>query len=393
MTQGNIYFDYNATTPLDPLVLQKAPEWLKLWGNPSSIHHHGRGPKKVLRESRRTIAQVLGCHPLELIFTSGGSEANNTALQGVLRELRKKTPQKNKVLLGGIEHPSVLQQEQQLIELGYNVVRIPASCTHGYNLEFYQRQLDNTVALVSVMLANNEVGLLAPLKAMVDQAHQVGAYFHSDLVQALGKFPFDLKSLNVDLASFSAHKVYALKGCGLLYIKKGTPFQPLVVGGAQERYRRAGTENLLAIASFALMIEKVDPDLFVHQIEPLRDYFEKELVAQVSGVHILCQNHPRLANTSSLYVEGVSGESLLMSLDLRGFSVSTGAACSSGNPEPSPVLLALGLTHDQAQSSLRVSMGRFTTELEVQKFITQLVQTISHLRSLNEQGGVYEQVL
>ncbi len=393
MTQGNIYFDFNATTPIDPLVEKKIPEWLKLWGNPSSIHQHGRGPKKLLRESRRMIAKILNCQPLELIFTSGGSESNNTALKGVLAQIRIKNPERHQVILGSLEHPSILLQASELEEMGFEVIQIPMTEFGMYDLSFYQKCLSDKVALVSLMLANNEVGLIAPIKEMVTQAHKVGAYFHSDLVQALGKMPIDLKDLNLDLASFSGHKVYALKGTGALYIKKGTPFRSLIQGGAQERYRRAGTENLLSIASFALMAEKVCPLQFIKKIEPLRDHLEKEIKKRIRGVHVLCENHLRLANTSSFYVDKVSGESLLMNLDIRGFSVSTGAACSSGNPEPSPVLLAMGLSYQQAQSSLRVSLGKDTTLEEVNLFIDHLVEIIDYLRNLNSEGVAYGAIL
>lgn len=389
MTQSNIYFDFNATTPIDPLVQQKLGEWLALWGNPSSIHLHGRGPKKLLRESRRGIANHLGCHPLELVFTSGGSEANNLAIKGAVAEIHKKDPKRTKILMGAIEHPSVLQQTSYLQSQGFEVLTIPVSAEGQYDLEFLQTHLDETVALVSVMLANNEVGVIAPIKKIVKLAHEVGAFVHSDMVQALGKMSFNLKEIDVDLASFSSHKIYALKGSGILYIKKGTPLMALVDGGSQERYRRAGTENLLAIASFALMIEQMDPQKMMTEIKPLRDQFEATIQQEIRGVHILCGEQKRLPNTSCFYVDGVSGESLLMNLDIRGFSVGTGAACSSGNPEPSPVLLALGLTRDQAQSSLRISMGRGTTSEQVESLSKALQEIVEHLRSIDAEEEKY----
>jgi cysteine desulfurase len=384
MTQSNIYFDYNATTPLDSTVLEKAPYWLSLSGNPSSIHQHGRGPKKLLRESRRLLAERLKCHPLELVFTSGGSESNNLAIKGSLLEIQKKNPKRNKVIIGGIEHPSVAKQVPQLKEMGLQVVKIPVEPTGQYNLNFYKSQLDESVALVSVMLANNEIGVIAPLREMVVLAQEVGALFHSDLVQCLGKYPFDLKTLDLDLASFSSHKVYAMKGAGMLYIKKGTPFQPLTVGGSQERGRRAGTENLAAIASLAHMVDQINPHDFVEKVTPLRDLFEKEIQSQVSGVTILGSATPRLCNTSCLRFDGMNGETLLMNLDIRGFSVGTGAACSSGNPEPSPVLLALGLSREEAQSSLRISLGKDTTREQVLSLVQNLKEVIEHLRTLEE---------
>lgn len=392
MTQSNIYMDFNATTPVSALVKEKLGEWVELWGNPSSIHAHGRGPKRILRESRRGMAQVFGCHPLELVFTGGGSEANNLAIQGCLRELKNKQPQRNKVILGGIEHPSVLKQKDYLQSLGYEVLEIPVSREGSYDLNFYKEILNEKVSLVSVMLANNELGIIAPIAQMVEWAHQVGAYFHSDCVQAFGKIPMDLKSLNVDLASFSSHKLYALKGSGLLYVKKGTPLSPIIYGGAQERYRRAGTENLLSIASFALMVEKADGEEFKEKISVLRDQMEAQLLTSIDGLEVICKNSERLPNTSALFVPGVSAESMLMNLDIRGFSVGTGAACSSGNPEPSPVLLSIGLTREEAQSSLRISLGQSTTGEQIQAFVKTFAEVVEHLRRLGSDGEIRERV-
>lgn len=389
MTQGNIYFDFNATTPVDPLVQTKVMEWISLWGNPSSIHQHGRGPKKLLRESRRSMAEAFNCHPLELVFTSGGSEANNLGIKGCVSECRLRDKKRTKIILGGIEHPSVMQQIPSLQSQGFEVVTLPVNRLGEYDLSAYEKELDECVALVSVMLANNELGVIAPLKEMVQKAHQVGAYFHSDFVQALGKWPFDLKDLNVDLASFSSHKVYALKGAGVLYVKKGTPLVAQVHGGAQERYRRAGTENLLSIASFALMAGELDASQFVKEISPLRDFLEESLNSKIPGVEIFCASQQRLPNTSSFCIHGLSGETLLMNMDIRGFSVGTGAACSSGNPEPSPVLLGIGLSRDEAQSSLRVSLGKNTTREQVEAFIKNLCEVVEHLRKLETSGEVH----
>lgn len=382
MTQSNIYFDFNATTPVAAEVVDRLGEWVQWWGNPSSIHHHGRGPKKIMREARRSMAQVLGVHPLEIVFTSGGSESNNLAIQGFLSAIKTRDPKRKKVIIGSIEHPSVLKQIPWIESMGFEVLKIPVNPQGEYDLDFYHSHLNDSVALVSVMYGNNEVGVLSPLKDMVEKAHQVGAFFHSDLVQCLGKKTFSLQELNVDLASFSSHKVYALKGSGFLYVKKGTPLEPILFGGAQERGRRAGTENVLAIASLSFMVEKSQPQVFEETIGPLRDFFESEISSQIEGVEILGAKQPRLANTSCFCVSGVSGESLLMNLDIRGFSVGTGAACSSGNPEPSPVLLAMGLTHEQAQSSLRISMGRSTSKEQVQALVKNLVEVVAHLRAL-----------
>lgn len=385
MTQSNIYFDYNATTPIDGEVLNELPHWLSMWGNPSSIHWHGRGPKKLLREARRSLAQTLKCHPLELIFTSGGSESNNLAIKGCLLDLKKKAPQRTKVILGGIEHPSVLKQKPQLEAMGYQVDLVPVNQQGQYDLKAYELLLSDDVALVSVMLANNEIGVIAPIEKMINMAKSKGIYFHSDLVQCLGKYPFDLQTLDVDLASFSSHKVYAMKGAGMVFSRKGTPFLGLTAGGSQERGRRAGTENLAAIASFAKMAALLSPQSLQQKLKPLRDEFEQLICEQIPGVSVLAQQTERLCNTSCFTIDDTNAESVLMNLDIRGFSVGTGAACSSGNPEPSPVLLAMGLSHDQAQSSLRISMGKDTCREQVLALVENLKQVVSHLRALNHE--------
>lgn len=388
MTRSNIYLDFNATTPISPLVRERLMDWSDYWGNPSSIHAHGRGPKKLMRESRRGIADSFGCHPLEIVFTGSGSEANNLGIQGFLKEYLKKEPQRKKILIGAVEHPSVLKQEGYLLELGYEVIKIPVSIDGIYNMDFYSQAVDENTALVSVMLANNELGIVAPIKKMAEMAHEKGAYFHSDCVQALGKMEFELKDLDIDLASFSSHKVYALKGAGILFVKKGTPLSPIIYGGAQERYRRAGTENLLAIASFWHMIKNLKTKEFMDNISSLRNKMEADLQLRIPGLKILCDGVERLPNTTTLFIEGVGAESMLMNLDIKGFSVGTGAACSSGNPEPSPVLLAIGLKRSQAQSSLRISLGQTTTKEQVESFVNVLCEVVEHLRHLNQSGAV-----
>ena len=384
MTESNHYFDFNATTPPDPTIREKIPQWISLWGNPSSIHQQGREAKKLLRQSRRNLAKHFNCHPLELVLTSGGTESNNLAIKGFCRELKKN---RSKILMGAIEHPSVSKQIPSLQSMGFEVVLIPVKPNGEYDLSFYGNQLNEQVALVSVMLANNEVGVIAPLKKMIKQAHAVGAFFHSDMVQALGKIPLNLKTLDVDMASFSSHKVYALKGSGALYVKRGTPLGPVIDGGGQERGRRAGTENIPAIASFAFMVDQLNPQGFIETVTPLRDEMEKQLLESFPGIKILCAGQQRLANTSCFIIPGVSGESLLIGLDVRGFSVSAGSACSSGNPEPSPILQSLGLTRDEAQSSLRISFGKDTKKEEVLRLVEAVKDVIKHLKNLNQQEG------
>jgi cysteine desulfurase len=316
---------------------------------------------------------------LELIFTSGASESNNTILKSCF-QLR---PSRTEFITTRMEHPSVLETFKALEILGAKVHYIEVNRKGQFNWEQFRRALSEKTNLVSVMSANNETGLILPLDQIVHESHAVGALVHTDAVQAFGKIPFDFKNLKVDYASLSGHKFYALKGVGISFVRRGSPYVPLIHGGAQERYRRAGTENVLAIHSLGIMSQHLSQvGAQYERLENLRNQFEKKLQERLQGVSITHAEAPRLPNTSSLVIEGIDGETLLMSLDLKGFSVSTGAACSSGSPEPSPVLLSIGLTRAEAQSSLRVSMGWHTSSEEMDLFLDTLIQVVHRLRSL-----------
>jgi cysteine desulfurase len=288
-----------------------------------------------------------------------------------------------------VEHPSVMKTMQHLKDLGVRVDFIPVNRAGRIDMDFYREHLCAETALVSVMYANNETGTIFPIREMAALAHAQGALFHADCVQALGKIPVDVKSLDVDFASFSGHKFYALKGAGFLYAKKGAGFSSLIWGGGQERHRRGGTENTLGIACMGLMAERLSGlSLKTEKIRSLRDHMEKRILAEIEGVQITALESARLPNTSSLVIAGVDGETLLMSLDLKGYAVSTGAACSSGNPEPSPVLLAMGLSRAEAQASLRVSLGWENTAQEIEAFVETLKSVIARLRSLDSGSEV-----
>lgn len=376
-----IYLDHNATTPTHPLVKSKVQEWLESWGNPSSIHWSGRGPKQLIRESRQSLAQALGVSPLEIVFTSGASESNNTVLKSVLSQILVK---RNEIIISNIEHPSILKTAEYLETQGLVIHKVDVDRNGNLNWQQYQERLSAKTALVSMMYANNETGLILDIKRAAEMAHSVGALIHSDITQAFGKIPVSLKELDVDFASASAHKIYALKGVGLLYIKKNREISNLIHGGGQERYRRGGTENTLGIASFGQMAS-VLPDILIEQkkIKSLRDYLESRVLTELSGVQINHQNSERLPNTSSMIIDEVDGETLLMSMDVAGFSVSTGAACSSGAPEPSPVLIGIGLSRKEAQSSLRISLGLSNSKSEIDAFIDSLKEIVTRLRAIN----------
>jgi cysteine desulfurase len=388
MPSSRVYFDHNATTPIDPLIQEAVPQWLSSFGNPSSIHWGGRGPKTLIRDARRSFADLIGCDPLEVIFTSGGSEANNLAIKGVFWNLQAQKSFKNHYVFSSVEHPSVQQAMEFLGRNGAEIEVFPVTNGGEIDLEAFQKVLRPETALVSFMLANNETGTLFPIKKMVKLAHEAGALFHSDCVQALGKMLFEVRHLGVDLASFSSHKFYSLKGSGALFSRKGISLEPLIHGGGQERHRRAGTENVLAIAALGLMSSRA-PEIAmrIEHMRSLRDRFEARILEEIANVRITGQNQNRLSNTSSLVIDGVEGETLLMNLDMEGFAVSTGAACSSGSPEPSPALLAMGLTRREAQSSLRVSLGWENTLEEVDSFVETLKRVVARQRRIYQPRG------
>ena len=384
-----IYLDNNATTPVAALLMPLLENWVAEWGNASSIHQSGRGPKTLIREARNQLADLLGCHPLEIVFTAGGSEANNLAIKGVYEQLvvSGELEGKKRFICSQVEHPSVMKTMQYLKQKGADVVTIPVSREGELDLEALKGFLKQApTALVSVMIANNETGSIFPLEKVIELAHAHGALVHSDMVQALGKIPFSLKALNVDFASFSSHKFYSLKGCGILFSRKGNQLVPVIHGGAQERSRRAGTENTLAIAAFGEMAKQKDRIPFEQQrLRALRDHLESRMKESISGVEVTGAGVDRLPGSMSVLIPGVDGETLLMNLDMKGFSVSTGAACSSGSPEPSPVLLAMGLSRDEAQSSLRLGLGWSTRAEDVDRFLQQLIVTVERLRSFNDE--------
>jgi cysteine desulfurase len=376
-----VYLDHNATTPVAEKVILGLPFISRIWGNPSSIHWAGRGPKAIIREARQNLATALCVHPLEIIFTSGGSEANSTIIKGLFAV--GQSLGKNEFITTQVEHPSVLKTFRALEQQGAVIHYLAVDRQGRLDVEKYQALLSERTMLVSVMYANNETGVIFPIEKMAKMAHDKGVLFHSDCVQALGKVTLNLEKLNVDYASFSAHKVYALKGCGAIFAKRGKPFNPLIEGGGQERHRRGGTENTMGVWAFGEMAKELArmPETY-QQLTSLRDYFEEQVLQKIPLVQITSAEAFRLPNTSSLVLQGVDGETLLMSLDLKGFAVSTGAACSSGSPEPSPVLLAIGLSRKEAQNSLRVSLGWDTTEAQIDKFISVLSEVVARLRAL-----------
>ena len=376
-----IYLDHNATTAPRPSAVKAANKAMKFWGNPSSIHQNASSAKALLWEARQNLSRFLGCHPLEIIFSSGASESNNHAIKGVFQNQKKN---RNELIISSVEHPSVLSVADFLSHQGIKVHKIPVSKQGFLDEDFFEKQLSEKTLLVSVMSANNETGVLFPVKELANKAHEKGALFHSDMVQMLGKNSIDLKSVDLDLASFSAHKCYSLKGCGALYCKKGVLPDNLIHGGPQERQRRAGTENIIGISAFGAVAKEGDQILKESQkLKFLRDNMEEEILSSLRNVQVIGSQTQRLDNTSCLLISGIEGETLLMNLDLKGISVSVGSACGSGKMESSAVLTAMGWTEEEAFSTVRVSLGLGTTEKHLKYFQKKLVECVNRLRSLD----------
>lgn len=390
-----IYLDNNATTPLAPFLKEHLIKKMEDWGNPSSVHYAGREPKKNIREARQNLAKLLQVSPLELIFTSGGSEANNLALQGIFfsmilpQLLNDKSlplqPLRNRFIISAVEHPSVIKTVEYLKNFGLKVDIIPVDENGQMDLTQLESLLSEDVAMVSVMYANNETGHIFPINKISKLIKAAGALLHCDAVQAFGKVPLNLDSLGADLVSFSSHKVYSLKGSGLLYAKKGVSLNALIQGGGQERSRRAGTENTLSIASFGLMAKHMLKDNLISEnflkMQELRNFMEEEIVKNITKAKIIGREFLRLPNTSNILFPNLNGASLLMSLDLKSIALSTGSACSSGSSEPSPVLRAMGYSEEQANSSLRISLGWQTSREDIVTFVKELVNVARYLYS------------
>lgn len=383
MLSKTIFFDYNATSPIHPDLKPKLVEWLDIWGNPSSIHAQGRDAKKIVRESRQALAEMLGVSPLELIFTSGGSEGNNTVIGGLLDS--PLSLQRKELITTQIEHPSVARTIDYAEQRGFVVHRIGVDRNGVFDFEHFEKVLSEKTLLVTMMLANNETGVILPISKISKLCKEKQVLFHTDAVQALGKMSVNIADMGVDFATFSGHKFYALKGSGFIYVRRGNEFYPYIHGGGQERGRRSGTENVLGIASMGFMAEKLkDMSALYDQMKVCRDSFEEQVLRRIPDVEINGREAKRVPNTSSVVIKNVYGESLLISLDVKGFCVSTGSACSSGSSEPSGVLQRMGLGREEAQSTLRVSMGWMTTQEEVNELVDVLEQTVNHLRSLKK---------
>jgi cysteine desulfurase len=378
-----IYLDYAATTPTDPTVVQAMlPYFHDAFGNPSAIYSYGQEAKNALEEARGKVARLIGARDEEIIFTSGGTEADNFALKGAAYANQKKG---NHIITSAIEHHAVLESCKFLGKMGYKITYLPVDKYGLVDPDSVKKAITDKTILISVMHANNEIGTIQPISEIGKIAKEAGILFHSDAVQTAGHIPVNVNELGVDLLSMSGHKLYGPKGVGVLYTRKGSKLTPFMHGGGQERGRRASTENVPGIVGLGQAAELAGQDLEgeTQRLIGLRDKLISGIVQKVDRTHL--NGHPvkRLPNNVNISVEFVEGESMCLNMDIVGICASTGSACSSGSLEASHVLLAIGLEHVQAHGSLRFTLGKWTTEEEVEKVLEILPRIIGKLRAMS----------
>jgi cysteine desulfurase len=375
-----VYLDNNATTPVLPEVLEAMqPYFGEHFGNASSIHHHGQETRAAVERARESVAALLGCRPAEIVFTSGGTEADNLAIFGLARS-------GDHVVTSTVEHHAVLNSCKHLAEKGIEITYLPVDGRGLVDPDDLRRTLRRNTKLITIIMANNETGVLQPVEEIGKICAEADIYFHTDAVQAASKVPIRVKEVGCDLLSISGHKIHAPQGVGAVYVRRGTTLEPMFYGGSHERSRRAGTENVPGIvglgkaAELAMKSFENGGDL---QTANLRNRLENTILQNVEASGVNGEGAPRVPNTSNIYFDYIEGEGLVISLDLKGLSVSTGAACSSGAIEPSHVLTAMGLRPDRARASLRFSLGKQNTSEDVE-FATHLVPaSVARLRELS----------
>lgn len=382
-----VYLDYNATTPLDERVLEAMMPYLtEQYGNPSSIYRFAQTARKAVEDARAKVAALLNANEREIVFTGGGTEANNYAIKGVAFANRHRG---NHIITSQIEHHAVLNVCKYLEERhGFEVTYVPVD-SHGIvDVDAVRDAIRDDTILISIMYANNETGVIQPVEEIAELARERGIYFHTDAIQVAGKMRIDVRSLGVDLLSISAHKFYGPKGVGALFIRKGVHIDPLIHGGHQEMGRRAGTENVAGIVglaeAFAIAHENMEEEW--EREKRLRDKLERGIVERIPDVIVNGHPEKRLANTLNIIVKYVEGEAMLLSMDDEGICASSGSACTSGSLEPSHVLTAMGIPHELAHGSLRFSLGRFTTEEDIDYVLDVLPKIVERLREISPYG-------
>ncbi|HHZ84081.1 MAG TPA: cysteine desulfurase [Acidobacteria bacterium] len=379
-----IYLDHNATTPLDPRVADAVSATLRDdFGNPSSVHHFGQRAKQLVDKARSTVASLIEAEPLEIVFTSGGTEADNLAIRGAADAM--KSTGRTHLITSAIEHEAVLNTIKALDRQGWQTTLLPVDANGIVSVEDLTRIINDKTALVSVMHANNEIGTIQPITDLAEVAHKHGALFHTDAIQSVGKVPVSVKTLGADLLSLSAHKFNGPKGVGALWLKRGVRLTTVQTGGRHERNRRAGTENVPGLVGMGIASELAQQKLTESKqdFSTLRDLLEERILQGVSDTAINGQRNRRVPNTSNISFAGLEAESLLIGLDLEGVAVSTGSACSSGSLEPSHVLRAMGLPSNRVQSSIRFSLGTGNSRADIERLISILPALVGRLRALS----------
>jgi cysteine desulfurase len=380
---NRIYLDHNATTPLHQDVLDRMTAVLRDdFGNPSSVHHFGQRTKSIVDDARAAVASLIGGDASDVVFTSGGTESDNFAIRGVAEATEASG--RRHLIATSIEHEAVLNTLKALARRGWRTTLLPVNQSGVVSPDALRAAITDDTAIVSVMHANNEVGTIQPIAELAAIAHERGALIHTDAVQSAGKIPVNVKTLGVDLLSLSAHKMNGPKGAGALWLRRGIRLVPVMTGGRHERNRRAGTENVAGIAGFGVAAALAARKLAAEApgLATLRDRLEQGVVRAVPGSAINGEGSPRVPNTTNISFERVEAESLLIGLDLAGFAVSTGSACSSGTLEPSHVLKAMGFPAHRTQNSIRFSLGMGNTDADVDRLVAVLPGIVEKLRSL-----------
>jgi cysteine desulfurase len=375
-----VYLDNNATTPVLPEVFEAMqPFYLEQFGNASSIHHYGQHARAAVEKARGSVAALVNARPAEIVFTSGGTEADNLGIFGLVQR-------GDHVITSTIEHSAVTNSCKRLEQMGCEVTYVPVNARGEVYPGNVEAALRPNTRLISIMMANNETGVIQPVEEIGKIAQEADVFFHTDAVQAAGKVPIDVQKIACDALSISGHKIHAPQGTGALYIKKGTLIQPQIYGGSHERQRRAGTENLPGIVGLGKAAEMSKQWLESGgpaEMAAMRDRLQESILAAMEDVGVNGEGAPRVPNTTNLWFDHIEGEALVIALDLKGLAVSSGAACSSGAIEPSHVLLAMGLPHQRARASIRISLGKQTTNDDIDFAIKVIPETVARLREIS----------
>ncbi|MEI6056836.1 MAG: cysteine desulfurase NifS [Lentisphaerota bacterium] len=382
MNDKVIYVDNNATTAVDIEVFEAMKPFLtEFYGNPSSIHRFGGQVAAHISKGREQIASLIGADPSEIIYTSCGTESDNSAMLSALQTC----PTRRKIVTSKVEHPAILSLGKYLRGKGYVVSEAPVDKSGRLDLELLGEMIDTDTAVVSIMWANNETGNIYPVEKIAEIAKEKGALFHTDAVQSVGKIPVNLKNTQIDMLSISGHKLHAPKGIGILYVKKGVRFTPFMIGGHQENSKRAGTENVASIVGLGKAAEIAEKFMAYEnkEVKELRDYLEFQIIKRIKSVRVNGDIQNRVPNTTNISFDYIEGEAILLLLDKAGICASSGSACTTGSLEPSHVLRAMGVPYTSAHGSLRLSLSRYNTKEEMDYIVKTLVPVIERLRSIS----------